>query len=165
MIIPISHCILMISLLLAISLESFNKKPSTAASLLKVQQLTAFSLEGGLHEKIHQVLGRDSIEKPKKKRWWVMAVLQTLGVWGRSPRSGSIMFMFAHFDKTWCNSSWVPSCKWVKANSDLSTGPWLGPSVHVVWLHPKVTLQDAVDQHLYQKCVIDGNLIDSLLKR
>jgi hypothetical protein len=56
----------MISLLLAISLESFNKKPSTAASLLKVQQLTAFSLEGGLHEKIHQVLGRDSIEKPKK---------------------------------------------------------------------------------------------------
>jgi hypothetical protein len=27
-----------------------------------------------------------------------------------------------------------------------------------------VTLQDAVDQHLYQKCVIDGNLIDSLLK-
>lgn len=56
----------MISLLLAISLESFNKKPSTAASLLKVQQLTAFSLEGGLREKIHQVLGRDSIEKPKK---------------------------------------------------------------------------------------------------
>ena len=41
----------------------------------------------------------------------------------------------------------------------------LSPSVHVVWLHPKVTLQDAVDQHLYQKCVIDGNLIDSLLLR
>lgn len=99
-----------------------------------------------------------------KKKTVVMAVLQTLGVWGRSPRSGSIMFMFVHFDKTWCNSSWVPSCKWVKPNFDLSTGLWLGPSVHVVWLHPKVTLQDAVDQHLYQKCVIDGNLIDSLLK-
>ena len=37
--------------------------------------------------------------------------------------------------------------------------------VHVVWFGPKVTLQDAVDQHLQQKCVVDRNFINSLLRR
>lgn len=35
--------------------------------------------------------------------------------------------------------------------------------IHVVWFGPKVTLQDAVDQHLQQKCVVDRNFINSLL--